>query len=132
VAAIEAEVPMTMRKVFRQLERWRSKRKGRSRIPESLWMAAGALAREHGVNPVARVLRLEFNHLKRMAESEQQGACKSLESPSFVELAGSRTAVAASQCMIELQGQRGTMRIEWKGTTADLVGFSRAVWEMIS
>jgi len=54
-----------MRKVYRKLERWRSKRKGRARIPESLWTAAGELAREHGVNPVSRVLRLEFNHLRR-------------------------------------------------------------------
>lgn len=46
MAAIESEVPTAMRKVYRRLERWPSKRKGRSRIPESLWTAAGELARE--------------------------------------------------------------------------------------
>ena len=46
---------------------------GRARIPESLWAAAGELARDHGVNQVSRVLRLEFNHLKRMAESGGRG-----------------------------------------------------------
>jgi hypothetical protein len=32
-----------MRKVHRQLQRWRS----RERIPEALWAAAGELAREY-------------------------------------------------------------------------------------
>ena len=40
-------VPTVMRTVYRQLERWRRKRTGRERIPESLWVAAGELAREH-------------------------------------------------------------------------------------
>ena len=34
------------------------------------------------------------------------------------------------ECVIELQGRRGKMRIHWKGTTApDLGGLSRALWE---
>ena len=74
MAAKEAEVPVAMRKVYRRLERWRSKRQGRARIPESLWAAAGELAREHGVNRVSRVLRLEFNHVKRVAESAADDA----------------------------------------------------------
>lgn len=60
----ESDVPITMRKVYRRLERWRSQRTGRLRIPTSIWSAAGELAREQGVNAVSRVLRLEFNHLK--------------------------------------------------------------------
>jgi len=47
-----SELPLAMRKVHRRLERWRSKRTGRARIPEALWAAAGELAREHGVNAV--------------------------------------------------------------------------------
>jgi hypothetical protein len=74
VAPIESEVPTAMRKVYRQLERWRRKRRGRERIPESLWVAAGELAREQGVNRVSRVFRLEFNHLKRMADSSGRGS----------------------------------------------------------
>jgi hypothetical protein len=35
-------------------------------------------------------------------------------------------------CIIELEGQRGTMRIEWKGTTAELATFGRGLWEMIA
>jgi hypothetical protein len=35
-----------------------------------------------------------------------------------------------AECVIELQGRRGKMRIQWKGTTApDLGALSRALWE---
>ena len=35
-----------------------------------------------------------------------------------------------AECVIELEGPRGKMRIEWKGTAApDLAGLSRALWE---
>ena len=131
MTAIDAEVPVAMRKVYRRLLRWRSKRQGRARIPESLWAAAGELAREHGVNPVSRVLRLEFNHLKRLAESSGQVARKRRAMPAFVELIAPQSAVAPA-CIIELNGQHGSMRIEWKGTITELANFSRAMWEMIA
>ena len=131
MAAVEVEVPVEMRKVYRRLERWRRQRTGRARIPEALWAAAGELAREHGVNQVSRVLRLEFNHLKRIAEPGRPTVRERRVMPAFVELIAPQTAVA-SMCIIELEGQRGTMRIEWKGTTAELTTFSRGLWEMIA
>ena len=51
--------------------------------------------------------------------------------PAFVELIARQAAVAPT-CIIELEGQRGTMRIEWKGTTAELATFGRGLWEMIA
>ena len=131
MTANNAEVPVAMRKVYRRLERWRSKRQGRTPIPESLWAAAGELALEHGVNPVSRVLRLEFNHLRRAAESVRQRTRKPRATPAFVELITPKTA-GVPTCIVELQGQRGTMRIEWEGTATDLTSFSRTLWEMIS
>jgi len=131
MAAAEVEVPVAMRRVYRRLERWRKQRTGRARIPEALWAAAVDLAREHGVNRVSRVLRLEFNHLKRLAESGGPTVRKRRALPAFVELIAPQTAVAPT-CMIELEGQRGTLRIEWKGTTAELATFSRGLWEMIA
>ena len=131
MAVAEAEVPVSMRKVYRRLERWRRQRTGRARIPEALWAAAGELAREHGVNQVSRVLGLEFNHLKRIAESGRRAVRKRRVMPAFVELIAPQTA-GAPTCTIELEGQRGTLRIEWKGTTAELATFSRGLWEMIA
>jgi len=131
MAAAEVEVPVVMRRVYRRLERWRKQRTGRARIPEALWAAAVDLAREHGVNRVSRVLGLEFNHLKRLAESGGPTVRKRRALPAFVELIAPQTAVAPT-CMIELEGQRGSLRIEWKGTTAELATFSRGLWEMIA
>ena len=131
MAAAEVEVPVVMRKVYRRLERWRRQRTGRARIPEALWAAAGELAREHGVNQVSRVLGLEFNHLKGIAESGRPTERKRRVMPAFVELIAPQTATAP-MCIIELEGQRGTVRIEWKGTTTDLATFSRGLWEMIA
>ena len=39
-------------------------------------------------------------------------------------------AVGLAECLIELEGRRGKMRIQWKRTTApDLGALSRALWE---
>ena len=132
--AADSDVPIAMRKVYRRLERWRSKRKGRARIPELLWAAAGELAREHGVNQVSRVLRLEFNQLKRVAEADgrRREKRRATTTPAFVELIAPRTT-AAGGCVIEVEGRRGRLRIELQGTaTAELAGVSRALWEMVS
>ena len=43
-------IPPDMRKVYLRLKRWRSSHARRVPIPESLWAAAGELAREHGIN----------------------------------------------------------------------------------
>jgi hypothetical protein len=47
----------------------------------------------------------------------------------FLELVPPQAAGLA-ECLIELEGPRGKMRIQWKGDTApDLVALSRIVWE---
>ena len=54
---------------------------------------------------------------------------RSTAPPEFVEFMTSQ-ATGLSECLIELEGRRGKMRIQWKGTTApDLSGLSRALWE---
>ena len=126
-----ADVPAAMMKVYRRLERWRKKRKGRERIPETLWIAAGELAREHGVNQVSRVLRLEFKQLRRAAEAGDPNGHKQ-GTPAFVELIAPETS-AARECILELEGRRGKLRIELKGTAmAEVSGISRALWEMLA
>ena len=47
----------------------------------------------------------------------------------FLELVPPQ-AVGRAECLIELEGPHGKMRIQWKGTTApDLAGLSRVLWE---
>jgi hypothetical protein len=50
--------------------------------------------------------------------------------PSFVELIAPQ-AGALAQCAIELEGRRGRIRIELKGTAADLASFSRTLGEVV-
>jgi len=129
--AVENDVPVAMRKVYQRLQRWRGQRTGRERIPESLWAAAGELARRHGVNQVSRVLRLEFNHLKRVASTkEAKGGNRS--TTAFVELIAPQAAVERESA-IDVEGPRGKLRIELNGTvTAELIDVSRALWEMLA
>jgi hypothetical protein len=120
-----------MREVYRRLERWRTERKGRERIPEALWAAAGALAREHGVNPVSRALHLEFKHLKRVTEAGAQNDGTEAK-PSFMELIAPPTS-AGRECILELEGARGRLRLELKDmATAEVAAISRALWEMLA
>jgi hypothetical protein len=123
------EVSPGMQRIQRRFERWRSSHQGRLPIPEALWASAAAVAREHGVFRTAKILRLEYGKLKRMAESDAP-AKRALAPPAeFLELVAPQT-VGLSECVIELEGPRGKMRIQWKGTAApDLAGLSRALWE---
>ena len=53
----------------------------------------------------------------------------------FLELVapqGVPSGPGLTECVIELQGPRGKMRIQWKGTAApDLAGLSRTLWESV-
>ena len=134
------DIPHGMRVIYRRFARWRGAHPGvRLPIPGRLWKAAADVAREHGVCRTAQVLRLEYGKLKRLVESGNAGAKgpatrarrtkSATSSPMFMELVGS-PAIGVSECLIELEGPQGNMRIQWKGTTApDLAGLSRALWE---
>jgi len=65
----KTEIPNNMRKVYQRFQRWRRSHTGRLPIPEPLWAAAAELAREHGVFPTAKALRLEYGKLKQQVEA---------------------------------------------------------------
>jgi len=127
------DIPDGMRGIHGRFSRWRKSHTGRLPIPESLWSAAADAAREHGVFRAAKVLSLEYGKLKRLAKESQPSGRKTrrLGAPpaEFVELLAPGTGSGA-ECVIELEGPRGKMRIEWKGsTTPDLAELSRVLWE---
>jgi hypothetical protein len=66
--------PPDMRKVYLRFKRWRSSHARRVPIPESMWAAAGELARAQGINPTARALHLEYGKLKQRAEGEESAS----------------------------------------------------------
>ena len=136
------DIPPDMRKLYRRLWRWRSSHARRVPFPDALWTAAGELAREHGINRTAKALRLEYGKLKERAEA--LGATKkvvkkapsaiprharSTVPPTFMELLTPRVGSATS-AVVELEGPRGRMKIEFKGVApAELVALSRALWD---
>lgn len=64
------------------------------------------------------------------APRTRAGRTRSVASlPSFLEVVGS-SAMAGSECVIELEGAQGKMRIQWKGMGApDLAALGRVVLE---
>ena len=92
------------------------------------------LAREHGAYRTAQALRLDSSKLmKRVraltAEAKPTSASPLAPQTAFVELIAKPPALAC-ECIIEIEGPRGRMRVEWKGSIApDLAGMSRMLWE---
>jgi len=123
----ELEVPTGMQRICRRFERWRRSHRGRLPIPEGLWASAATVAREHGVFRTAKVLRLEYGKLKRMVEAAPGSPQPSVAQTAFLELMPQPVGVA--DCLIEVEGPGGKMRLQWKGATAsDLAGLIR-LWK---
>lgn len=113
------------------LEHWRQTRQGKSRIPDELWSAAAEVARRDGVNPTAAALHLDGGKLKRRMLALD--SVPSTGSPTtFVELMTSGSSNQA-EYTLEMEGRNGKLRIYCKGVNpADLVGLSRALWDVAS
>ena len=129
------DVPNGMQKICRRFERWRSSHQGRLPIPKALWESAAETAREHGVFRPAKVLRLEYAKLKRVTMSAAPVKRRPAPPAEFLELVATQVAPSGSgltECVIELEGPRGKLRIQWKGAAApDLAGLSRGLWEPV-
>jgi hypothetical protein len=123
------EIPADMREAQQHFAEWRSSQSGRKALPESLWALAAAMARQHGVFRTAQVLRLDFAKLKRLAHTASEPELRRASKPAFVEILAA-SATHPCECIIEVEGPRGRMRVEWKGSTVpDLAALSRVLWE---
>lgn len=124
------EIPAELREAQQRFEQWRSSQSGRKPLPESLWSLAVAMARQNGVFRTAQALRLDYTKLKRLtAVSSPEARPNRAPKPAFVELLAA-SATHPCECVIQVEGPRGRMRVEWKGSTApDLPGLSRVLWE---
>jgi hypothetical protein len=121
------DIPAELKDAQQRFEEWRTSHSGRRPIPEPLWTLAAEQAAQHGVFRTAQVLRLDYVKLKRQMKGTAPVA---QAAPAFVELIAQPPAAAVCECTIEVEGPRGRMRVEWKGSTApDLAGLSRALWE---
>lgn len=122
---------LTIEEVRARFEHWRQNRRGKAAIPDELWSAAIELARKDGVNRTASELHLDGSKLKRLMVAAGPFPEKNAP-PSFVELIAPERAVLP-ECSVELEGRRGKLRIQLKGTSAaDLAGLSRMLWDLAS
>ena len=119
---------LTIDEVGARFKNWRQTRQGKASIPDELWSAAVEVARREGLNRTATLLRLEWNELKRRMTTAVI-VSRQAAPPAFIELIAPLTE-SRQECMIELEGGRGKMRIHLKGTTVpDLASLSRALWD---
>ena len=108
-------IPEPIAQLQLQLEQFRSTQSGRTKLPESLWQAAVELARQHGVYPVAHLLRLDYTRLKERLGGSPNSRRRATK-PAFVELVAPSRA-ELEECMIEFESSGGSkMRIQWKAT----------------
>lgn len=116
-----------------RFELWRKTRKRCSPIPEALWVSAVELAREYGVHPTARALRLNYYSLKKRFSSIDDATCRPQKEAAFIELLPPGAA-GVSACTIEMENaQGGKMKIHLQGlATADLSVLSSSFWKVAS
>jgi len=121
---------LTIEEVRVRFEHWRKNRQGKAAIPNELWSAAIALARKNGVNRTAVELRVDGGKLKRLMVAAGAAPMK-CTSASFVELIAPQASLG--ECMIELEGRRGKIRIQIKGSgTAVVAELTRKFWDLAS
>ena len=110
---VQPDFPAALSRAQRRIERWRERRRPRTRIPEELWREAAQLACEYGINRTARALRLDYYALKKRAAAAARSGERAAE---FVEILPGGLSAPRSECMIELEDASGTkMRIHLQG-----------------
>jgi hypothetical protein len=109
-----------------QFQAWREQRTGRGRIPHALWTLAVRLAKRHGVSRTAAVLGLDYDSLKKRAETATSQPQSS--PPAFVELPA--PVLVGKQGLFELDNGAGaTLRVHLVGfDAADLEALARSLW----
>ena len=134
--------------IRRRFERWRQTRRGLSRIPEPLWVAAVEMAGTCGISHTAKALRVNYSALRKRVEQQVVAAAGRLEEnradqrdpqagtasvPAFLELAAA-PRVGSCQCTMELEDDSGAkMRVHLQSAEApDLAALSRSFWELRS
>ncbi len=114
-----------------RFEAWRQNRTGKAAIPDELWAIAVEVARKEGVSRTSTELRVEWNHLKRRMAGAPEASAKPAR-PAFVELVTPRPE-QLPECTIELEGRRGTLRIQLRNTSVSyLAKLSRELLESAS
>ena len=102
----KSTTPEPILQLQRQLEECRNCQPVRTKLPD--------LARQYGIYPVARPLRLDYMGLKKRVGEIRPPHRRKAAPAAFVEVVAAQPA-ALETCVIEFESARGTnMRIHWK------------------
>ena len=104
-------LPKDVAQLRDRVDHWRKTRRKRSPMPEALWDEAASLARVHGVYPICRAVRLNYENLRKRAEQAAHGSHDGEACPGgFVELSAAQLlgAPASTQTVLELSDREGT------------------------
>jgi len=119
-------LPVALANLHERIEHWRSSRAKRGRMPPDLWSEAAQLARQHGVHPVAKALRLNYEALKARGYGSKK---KRRAPPAFVELEP-LPSFPSPGSTVEVQspgGAKMTIRLAG-GATVDIVALIESFW----
>ena len=120
--ATPSDFPTACSRMQRKLAHWRQRHRPRTPIPKELWREAAELASAHGINRIARALRLDYYSLqKRAAAAARLGVRPSVagagtRAPEFVELLPGGLPASRPECLIEVEEPGGAkLRIHLQG-----------------
>ena len=121
-----------------RLKRWREARVRGQRIPRELWAAAVDMARQFGVQPVAKGLRVDYKRLKRRVQGvggvAPAGKIDTRKVDTrFVEMVVSPPSAAPGrcECTVELENAQGAkMRVQLSGNALGALNtLCNAFWD---
>ena len=113
--ATPSDFPAACSRMQQKLAHWRQRHRRGARIPEALWREAAKLASAHGINRIARALRLDYYSLQKRAAVT---AGSSTRAPEFVELLPGGIPAPRPECLIEVEEPSGAkLRIHLQGGT---------------
>jgi hypothetical protein len=105
-----AKLPAALSAARKQFDRWRKRHRPRQRLPQDLWCQAAALARQHGLNPTARALGLNYHSLQRhLAKTTPPEEISTQAAPDFIELLPGAMTPGVVECTIEWTESDGVM-----------------------
>lgn len=124
-ASERGELPNDLLQARNRFQTWRSRQRGRGRIPHELWELAVQLVQRHGLSRTASVLRLDYYSLKKHAEADAPDL--PTRQPAFVQLPA--PLPLGKQALFERDlGAGTTLRVQLLGyDTADLEALARCL-----
>jgi len=131
MAQTKAVTPARLVRLRERIERWRSTRTKLWPMPPELWSEAAVLARELGVGPVQRVLKIHHASLRQRVEEEAPPAKghTGAGDGEFVELSGAELFGMGMGPVVEFADGSGTRLVVRlpAGSTVDVESLVEAI-----